>query len=584
MSAEKLGSFTLQKKIGAGAMGQVYLAIHDKTNRTAAVKVISNDQLGKGRVGDRFEREAEILKQFSHPNIVRFYAVGKSKGRPYIAMEFIDGGTLETRLEKDGPLEWKEVVDIGIQVCDALQYAHTHGVIHRDLKPSNLMIAADGTVKLTDFGIAKDLDATALTATGRTLGTAAYMAPEQIRGTPAVSHKTDLYSLGCVLYQLLTGEMPFQGPTAVVLMHKHLNEPPTRPSTRNPQIPKALDTLILSLLAKPPADRPWDAAAVAQKLTELRDKVEKGQAVPMVFGAPATPPKSADPLSPTQTSTVGANARFVVESPNLSLTGTTAKKKKKKRKSKEPLSKSQILGTAGLVGGLLLVLGLIVWQLIPPSAEKLYTDASKLMASSEVSDWTKADREFLADLDRLHPNHPYQEQVKAWRERTLLEQTRRRADVMEKSSLHSLSEPKTEAEALFAATAKASREAVQAFSDLTAERMWREMATQLQNAKDAEPRGWLLLANQRADQIRESHERRRREAARLLEDAVAANLTQEPALALRLRQRVVKDYAKYPDLADIVETARQQLPPDSLSENPAPKENPSQEPADPPKP
>ena len=125
------------------------------------------------------------------------------------------------------------MVDLGIQICDALQYAHQHGVVHRDLKPSNLMLAADGKVKLTDFGIAKDLDATQLTGTGRTLGTAAYMAPEQIRGNPPVSHKTDLYALGVVLYQLLVGKPPFEGSTPVVLMHSHLNEPPPRPSARD---------------------------------------------------------------------------------------------------------------------------------------------------------------------------------------------------------------------------------------------------------------------------------------------------------------------------------------------------------------
>ena len=170
------------------------------------------------------------------------------------------------------------MVELGIQICDALHYAHEHGVVHRDLKPSNLMVTADGKIKLTDFGIAKDLDATALTATGRTLGTAAYMSPEQIRGTPAVSHKTDLYALGVVLYQMLVGKPPFEGSTPVVLMHCHLNEPPPRPSAKVAEIPKELDELIVTLMAKAPADRPWDAAAVGVKLTELRDKADRGAA------------------------------------------------------------------------------------------------------------------------------------------------------------------------------------------------------------------------------------------------------------------------------------------------------------------
>ncbi|HEU5117564.1 MAG TPA: serine/threonine-protein kinase, partial [Isosphaeraceae bacterium] len=239
---QQLGSFKIDGQLGAGAMGVVYRATHQKTGKTAAVKVITNEPQGSNRASatDRFEREAEILQQFRHPNIVRFLAVGRYRGTSYFAMEYIQGITLEEILERREFLPWKEVVDLGVQLCDALQYAHQRGVVHRDLKPSNIMVTDDGRVKLTDFGIAKDLDATALTATGRTLGTAAYMAPEQIRGTPAVSHKTDLYALGCLFYQMLTGETPFKGQAIAVLMNSHLNQDPPRPSARMPDVPRAL--------------------------------------------------------------------------------------------------------------------------------------------------------------------------------------------------------------------------------------------------------------------------------------------------------------------------------------------------------
>ena len=209
-------------------------------------------------------------------------------------MEFVEGSTLEKSIVDRGNLPWLEVVELGIQICDALQYAHQHGVVHRDLKPSNLMLTTtDGKIKLTDFGIAKDLDATALTGTGRTLGTAAYMAPEQIRGNPPVSHKTDLYALGVVLYQLVVGKPPFEGSTPVVLMHSHLNEPAPRPSARIHEIPKALDELIVTLMAKSPTDRPWDAAAVGFKLTELRDKASRGASIAMVWPSSQAGGKSA---------------------------------------------------------------------------------------------------------------------------------------------------------------------------------------------------------------------------------------------------------------------------------------------------
>src|SRR3954453_22821790 len=224
MVGEKLGSFRIEATLGVGAMGVVYKATHEATGRPAAVKVIAKELAQRGKAYERFEREANILKQFRHPNIVRFLALGRYQGTSYIAMEFIPGRTLEQELNDRGALPWKEVAELGVQLCEALHYAHEHGVVHRDLKPSNLMVTDKGTVKLTDFGIAKDLDKTALTATGRTLGTAAYMAPEQIRGTPEVSHKTDLYALGCVFFQMLTGQAPFSGASHVVLMHCHLNE------------------------------------------------------------------------------------------------------------------------------------------------------------------------------------------------------------------------------------------------------------------------------------------------------------------------------------------------------------------------
>ena len=157
------------------------------------------------------------------------------------------------------------------------------------------MVSGKGQIKLTDFGIAKDLDATALTATGRTLGTAAYMAPEQIRGTPEISHKTDLYALGILIYQMLTGQQAFEGTSAVVLMHCHLNEPPPKPRAKTPDIPVELDDLVVRLMAKSPADRPWDAAAVGHTLRELREKVNRGEAVKM-----ARPAEAAGATNPTR--------------------------------------------------------------------------------------------------------------------------------------------------------------------------------------------------------------------------------------------------------------------------------------------
>src|SRR4051812_25286678 len=376
MIGEKLGSFRIEAVLSTGAVGVVYRGNNELTGKPAAVKVISGEIAKQGKAYERFRREAEILQQFRHPNIVRFLALGRFQGTAYFAMEYVPGENLEQLLVRRGQLPWREVVDLGIQICEALHYAHEHGVVHRDLKPSNLMVSEQGQVKLTDFGIAKDLDATALTAPGRTLGTAAYMAPEQIRGTPEVSHKTDLYSLGIVLYQMLTGQPTFSGASAVVLMHCHLNQPPPRASSKVPEIPKALDELIVKLMAKAPSDRPWDAAAASLTLTELRDKVAKGEKVPMVWGGEGE--KSVNPTRPGLEPEV------------------KPKKAKGNAKTKEKAKGAgwwpsrPMIETAALVVALVALGGGIAYTFWPASASYLFHQAEILMASKHRHDWITA--------------------------------------------------------------------------------------------------------------------------------------------------------------------------------------------------
>jgi serine/threonine-protein kinase len=171
---EKVGPFEIEKRIGSGAMGAVYRARYRKTGQKVAIKVMIAGSLGNETALARFEREAEVLKQLNHRNIVRFYIASQYQGAPYYAMEYIEGEPLDHVMQRRGRLTWEETVELGKQVCAALQHAHDAGIVHRDLKPSNLMVLPDGTVKLTDFGIAKDLDVTQLTSANSTVGTAAY--------------------------------------------------------------------------------------------------------------------------------------------------------------------------------------------------------------------------------------------------------------------------------------------------------------------------------------------------------------------------------------------------------------------------
>ena len=275
LAGQEFGPFLIEKELGSGAMGAVYLARYIKNNHRVAIKIMSstiNSNASSSLVA-RFEREAEILKHLNNPNIVRLFGIGKFKGLRYYAMEVIDGETLEAILLRKGVFSWDETIELGKQICNALQHAHDNGVVHRDIKLSNLMVTKQGVLKLTDFGIAKDLDGTLLTGANCAIGTAAYMSPEQCRGESTVTGKSDLYSLGIVLFELLTGKRPFRGNNAVELFLHHVQTKPERPSRINLEIPKFLDTLILHLLEKDPDDRPPSASVVAKILEEIRVKI-----------------------------------------------------------------------------------------------------------------------------------------------------------------------------------------------------------------------------------------------------------------------------------------------------------------------
>jgi serine/threonine-protein kinase len=544
MIGQRLGSFLIEAELGSGAMGTVYRVVRETGKaRIAAVKVINADQVLKGRAYDRFVREAEILEQFRHPNIVRYLARGKSGKTYYYAMEYVPGATLDKLIEERGPLLWVDVVKLGIQICDALHYAHEHGVVHRDLKPSNLMVAVGDQVKLTDFGIAKDLDATALTATGRTLGTAAYMAPEQIRGTPEVSHKTDLYSLGIVFYQMLTADLPFQGSSAVVLMHCHMNEPPPRPSAKAPEnMPVELDQLILDLMAKDRDHRPWDAAVVGMKLRDLLLRYDSNKPIEMVW-----PPEGSAAHNPTRTMD---NYRASMKS---------GKKKKKKATTADRLRNA--LPTIGLVVALLVVgavIGYIAW---PPSAKYLYDKAAEKMASTERGDWLLAESMYLDELDRRFPGHDYKAQTEGWRDRTALTAAEGRADVLE-SGVAGFKKPRLEGqgEQLYVAVFPEADAALKRYDDLDAARRWRVMTARLAKEGDKKDRGWISLSRKKAEEIEAVVKARAKEIAVLLERANDAEQKGRADLAQKLRLDLLDRFGKYTDAAELLAPLRA-LPP-----------------------
>jgi serine/threonine protein kinase len=229
----------------------------------------------------RFRREMLILERISHPNIVKYFGGGRDASQLFYAMEYVDSGSLKQVLQRSGPLAWREAVSCVIQLCSALQHLHNHGIIHRDLKPGNLFFTKAGKLKLGDFGIARDTKAADLTADRLTVGTYAYMSPEQIRGDHDITGKTDLYALGCLTYEMLAGHPPYLGDNFAQLFQQHLEDEP--PSIRKlvPDCPEDLDRLIHDLMAKNPEQRPFNARTVQGRLLALLEQHGGGSQSPV---------------------------------------------------------------------------------------------------------------------------------------------------------------------------------------------------------------------------------------------------------------------------------------------------------------
>jgi serine/threonine protein kinase len=254
-------------------MGTVYLAHHEETGDQAAVKVLAPSLSREEGLVARFVREIDALRKLKNPHVVELYDQGVDGDMHYYAMEYVEGETLTARLRREKRIPWREVVDLSIQICVALKAAHDAGIIHRDLKPSNLLLAPDGQIKLTDFGVAQVFAGSKLTVTGGIIGTAEYMSPEQGQGR-RITKRSDLYSLGAVMYVMLTGRPPFSGKTTLDVIHKHTYSQFDRPKMRVPEIPHWLDDIVCQLMEKDPDKRFADAYVVNRKLQELLRKVD----------------------------------------------------------------------------------------------------------------------------------------------------------------------------------------------------------------------------------------------------------------------------------------------------------------------
>lgn len=534
MSTRRIGPFELGEKIGAGGMGIVYRAVYTKTGMPCAIKVLAPDVNVSPSVQQRFEREISILKKLQHPHIVRYYGGGKVGSQRFYAMELVEGGSLESYLKQKGKLPWEEALNYARQIAEALEHAHNAGIIHRDLKPANLLMTADRQLKLTDFGIARDTTATALTAAGKTVGTYAYMAPEQIRGKPPVDRRTDLYALGCVLFEMLTGETPFEGDNPGDLLVKHLQEEPCRVTSFAPDCPIWLEDLVFRLLEKDPENRPYDALAVQVALDEVQQKV--AQQASLVGNT----------LAGNATKTQGQNAASVVQS-------LMGKKKKKKKRAQAPFYEQLwflLTCLAVLVG---VAYGVYWWR---NSENYLFAQAEALMATQDDAKWLTARDRYLKPLLKKYPQSQHASKAQEYLEQIELTFLERQARSREARNV----EPKSPAEAVYREARRYER-----FGDrITALQKYESLIDIFKN-ETGDNLLFVKMARREVARLQEEG-LEKLDVVQIVENALqradqleASGVASNRIEARRIWSSIVELYADNQELAAHVETAQERL-------------------------
>lgn len=352
------GRYEIVKSIGEGGMANVYLANDKILDRKVAIKVLRGDLANDEKFIRRFQREAQSVANLSHPNIVEVYDVEEEEGQHYIVMEYIEGKTLKQLLQKRGSLTLSEVIDIMLQLTDGLAHAHDAYIIHRDIKPQNIMIQDDGLVKITDFGIAMALNATQLTQTNSVMGSVHYLPPEQANGKSSTI-KSDIYSLGILMYELITGSVPFKGDNAVEIALKHLKEKIPSIRRQNPTIPQSVENIVLRATAKNPKNRYDSVKDMNKDLKECLNEDKKNEKK-IVFEYPE------NDIDDTKVITNVKKSKPEIEEPN------DLDELKEKKKIEEQNNEEEVIGSmtkkdkyklpivlAGIFIGLLIIAGIV---------------------------------------------------------------------------------------------------------------------------------------------------------------------------------------------------------------------------------
>jgi serine/threonine-protein kinase len=405
MHPERVGPYRIERRLGSGGMGNVYLGTHEESGQQAAVKVLPAAIAREEGFTERFSREIQALRQLSNLHVVAFYQDGVcADGTLYYAMEYIDGPTLTAEIQARRRLPWREVLSLALQAAAALKAAHDAGVVHRDLKPSNLMLTRDRVLKLADFGVASLFAASRLTQAGSVVGTAEYMSPEQARGQRATP-RSDLYSLGAVLYAMLTGRPPFSGATTGEILQKHQYSQFDRPGLYVPAIPRLLEELVCQLLEKDPAKRPPDALVVMRRLEQIRARIDFSE-------------EQLESETPLRSEPIAEQSELDPPEPDRSTpSGPAPRRGRISRAGRRTSASTTLLDNIYVLVSLLAVLiAIAVWlsRRSIPSADEQLSTAAALLDQPPGAGWFKARDEILLPLLASEQPASQQELIRNW--------------------------------------------------------------------------------------------------------------------------------------------------------------------------